>query len=32
MGKVFETVRMYLRPRLSLPLDKVFGVTTFEVG
>jgi GNAT superfamily N-acetyltransferase len=32
MRKVFETARMYLRPRPGLPVNKVFGVTTFELG
>lgn len=32
MRKAFETARMYLRPRPGLPLNKVFGVTTFELG
>ena len=32
MRKVFETARMYLRPGPPLPVHKVFGVTTFELG
>lgn len=29
---VFETARMYRGPALDLPLEQVFGVTTFELG
>jgi hypothetical protein len=32
MTKVFETARMYKGLAPTLPLDKVFGVTTFELG
>jgi ribosomal protein S18 acetylase RimI-like enzyme len=32
MHPVFETARMYNRQAPDLPLDKVFGVTTFELG
>jgi len=32
MGKVFETARMYRGPAPRLELDRVFGVTTFELG
>lgn len=32
MSLVFETARMYTGPAPSLPLDKVFGVTSFELG
>lgn len=32
MTPVFETVRMYNRSAPDLPLDQVFGVTTFELG
>jgi len=32
MKVVFETARMYKGPEPSLPLDRLFGVTTFELG
>lgn len=32
MHKVFETARMYTKPAPELPLQKIFGVTTFELG
>jgi ribosomal protein S18 acetylase RimI-like enzyme len=32
MEKVFETARMYTRKAPDLPLDQIFGVTTFELG
>jgi hypothetical protein len=32
MTPVFETARMYTRENPSLPLDRVYGVTTFELG
>ena len=32
MMTVFETARMYNRGKPSLRLDKVYGVTTFELG
>jgi ribosomal protein S18 acetylase RimI-like enzyme len=32
MAKVFETARMYTREQPNVPLDKWFGVTTFELG
>jgi hypothetical protein len=32
MQMVFETARMYSGPVPSLPLEKIFGVTTFELG
>jgi predicted N-acetyltransferase YhbS len=32
LTKVFETARMYLGPAPALPLDRIFGVTTFELG
>lgn len=32
MKYVFETARMYTKKAPKLPLKKVFGVTTFEVG
>ncbi len=32
MQKVFETARMYAGPAPDLPLEKIFGVTTFELG
>lgn len=32
MSVAFETARMYLGPCPHLPLDRLFGVTTFELG
>ncbi len=32
MTPVFETARMYTRHFPNLPLDKIFGITTFELG
>ena len=32
MTACFETARMYTGKRPDLPLDKIFGVTTFELG
>jgi GNAT superfamily N-acetyltransferase len=32
MIRVFETARMYSRETPALPLQKIFGVTTFELG
>jgi GNAT superfamily N-acetyltransferase len=32
MLTVFETARMYLGTHPNLPLDRLFGVTTFELG
>ena len=32
MEKVFETARMYRGPAPILPLEKIFGVTSFELG
>jgi ribosomal protein S18 acetylase RimI-like enzyme len=32
MEKVFETARMYKGAPPALPIDKIFGVTTFELG
>lgn len=32
MTKVFETARMYTKEVPALPLDRLFGVTTFELG
>lgn len=32
MMKVFETARMYTKEEPKIPLKKVFGVTTFELG
>jgi GNAT superfamily N-acetyltransferase len=32
MSPVFETARMYAGPAPKLPLAKLFGVTTFELG
>ena len=32
MEPVFETARMYRGGQLDLPLERVFGITTFELG
>lgn len=32
MDKVFETARMYRKEAPSVPLDKIYGVTSFELG
>lgn len=32
MTRVFETARMYTQAPPSLPLEGIFGVTTFELG
>jgi hypothetical protein len=32
LSLVFETARMYAGPAPKLPLAKLFGVTTFELG
>ena len=32
MTVVFETARMYTGPQPNLPLDRLYGVTTFELG
>ena len=32
MRPVFETARMYAGPAPDLPLDRTFGITTFELG
>jgi hypothetical protein len=32
LSPVFETVRMYRGPEPALDLDRIFGVTTFELG
>jgi hypothetical protein len=32
MRIVFETARIYLLPAPQVPLEKVFGVTSFELG
>ncbi len=32
MEVVFETARMYTGPKTDLPLDRLFGVTSFEIG
>jgi ribosomal protein S18 acetylase RimI-like enzyme len=32
MTAVFETARMYTGPAPDLPLDRIFGVTSFEIG
>lgn len=32
MRPMFETARMYRGPAPDLPLDRIFGITTFELG
>lgn len=32
MKRVFETARMYTKEPPALPLNKIFGITTFELG
>jgi ribosomal protein S18 acetylase RimI-like enzyme len=32
MRPVFETARMYAGPTPDLPIDRIFGITTFELG
>jgi hypothetical protein len=32
MTPVFETARMYRGPAPALPLERIFGITTFELG
>jgi hypothetical protein len=32
MAPVFETARMYKGPAPELPIDRIFGLTTFELG
>lgn len=32
LAPVFETARMYRGPAPALPIDRLFGVTTFELG
>lgn len=32
MTPVFETARMYTKDSPNLPLEKIFGITTFELG
>lgn len=32
MAPVFACVRMYLRGDPGLPLDRIYGITTFEAG
>ena len=32
MEPVFETARMYLNGVPELPLDRIFGITSFELG
>ncbi|WP_158967493.1 GNAT family N-acetyltransferase [Chachezhania sediminis] len=32
LSPVFETARMYKGPAPDLPIDRIFGVTTFELG
>jgi hypothetical protein len=32
MSSIFETARMYTKAPPAVPLDCVFGVTSFELG
>jgi len=32
MEKVFETVRMYSREETKMPMNRIFGITSFELG
>ncbi len=32
MNPIFSTLRMYTRKAPDLPLNKIFGVTSFELG
>jgi hypothetical protein len=32
MERVFETARMYTQPSPQILIERVFGVTTFELG
>lgn len=32
MSPVFGTARMYTKSFLNLPLEKILGITTFELG
>jgi hypothetical protein len=32
MHPVFETVRMYTREDPGLPMNRIYGVTSFELG
>ena len=32
MQPVFTTVRMYTKIALALPLNNIFGITSFELG
>nr|WP_232220762.1 GNAT family N-acetyltransferase [Legionella tunisiensis] len=32
LEKVFETARMYLREQPSLPMEHIYGITSFELG
>ncbi|WED42447.1 GNAT family N-acetyltransferase [Legionella cardiaca] len=32
LGKVFETARMYLKEEPPLPIDQIYGITSFELG
>ena len=32
MRKIFQTARMYSRQDPQLPLDQIFGITTYELG
>ena len=32
MSVSFETARMYTKEASSMPLDRIFGITSFEIG
>ena len=32
LSPVFETARMYRGPAPALPLDRIYGISTFELG
>ena len=32
LTQCFETARMYKGPAPRLPLERIFGITTFELG
>ena len=32
MEPLFETARMYCGPKPSLPLERIYGITSFELG
>jgi Acetyltransferase (GNAT) domain len=32
LSRVFETARMYRGPAPALPMDRIFGITSFELG